>query len=277
MAGKRGTAKKAAKEPAVIRSIKGFNHDLTCQGFQFEPGKTYEHDGEVRVCKSGFHACAVEAHPLLVFRYYAPGTSRYFEVEQSGPFSTDDDVKICSAKITVGVELSISELTKRAIEWVFARAKPMKKASNSGDYGAASNSGTRGAASNSGTRGAASNSGACGAASNSGTRGAASNSGDCGAASNSGTRGAASNSGDYGAASNSGYYGAASNSGTRGAAFSHAYGSRVMCEGDSQALYITEFANDGSIKSVACGITGRDGVKAGVWYVCKGGKLVEAA
>jgi hypothetical protein len=149
-------------------------------------------------------------------------------------------------------------------------------ASNSGYYGAASNSGYYGAASNSGYYGAASNSGVYGAASNSGTRGAASNSGVYGAASNSGTRGAASNSGDYGAASNSGDYGAASNSGNGGAAFSHAYNSKVLCEGDGQALCITEFADDGSIASVACGVTGRDGIKAGIWYVCKGGKLVPA-
>jgi hypothetical protein len=259
-------AKPKAKAEKPIASIKGFNHDLTCQGFRFEPGKTFEHKGAVQVCRSGFHACTTDAHPLSVFGYYAPGTSRYFEVTQDGPFSTNDDVKICSAKITIGVELSISELTRRAIEWVFARTKPAESSSNSGDYGAASNSGYRGAASNSGYRGAASNSGDYGAASNSGTRGAASNSGDYGAASNSGYRGAASNSGDYGAASNSGDY---------GAAFSHAPASKVMCEGDGQALYITEFADDGSIKSAACGITGRDGIKAGTWYICTDGNLVE--
>jgi hypothetical protein len=106
-----------------------------------------------------------------------------------------------------------------------------------------------------------------GAASNSGTRGAASNSGDYGAASNSGYGGAASNSGDYGAASNSGDY---------GAAMSHAHYGKVMCEGDGQALYCTEFSNDGSIKSVACGITGREGIVAGTWYVCRDGRLVAA-
>jgi hypothetical protein len=89
--------------------------------------------------------------------------------------------------------------------------------------------------------------------------------------------GAASNSGSRGAASNSGYRGAASNSGEGGAAMSHAYAGKVMCEGEGQALYCSEFDDDFNLISNACGITGRDGIKAGVWYTCKDGKLVEAA
>jgi hypothetical protein len=286
--------KKAVADEPTIPAIKGFNRDLTCRGFKFDPGQTYEVSGKVEACSNGFHSCPLgdEHSPLSVFEYYAPGISRYFEVEASGDTDRQGN-KIASAKITVGVEIGVGKLVERAIEW-FAARKLAKGTSNSGYSGAASNSGNSGAASNSGNSGAASNSGTRGAASNSGTRGAASNSGNSGAASNSGTRGAASNSGDsgapiysgysgaasnsgnYGAASNSGDSGAASNSGTRGAAFSHAYGSKVMCEGDGQALYNTEFAEDGSIASVACGITGRDGVEAGVWYVCKDGKLVSA-
>ena len=77
-------------------------------------------------------------------------------------------------------------------------------------------------------------------------------------------------------ASNSGYYGAASNSGARGAAMSHAYSGKVMCEGDGQALYCSEFNDKMKLVSIACGITGRDGIRAGTWYYCLDGKLVEA-
>jgi hypothetical protein len=351
----RKAAARKADAPTIL-AIKGMNHDMTCRSFKFEPGQSYEVSGRIAACENGFHSCPLdgETSPLSVFQYYAPGISRYFEVEASGETDRQGD-KIASAKLTIGVEVGVGELTRRFVDWVIGRAKPNGAASNSGDYGAASNSGDYGAASNSGAQqhyGAASNSGDYGAASNSGARGAASNSGYSGAASNSGDYGAASNSGDSrrgqqqrllaarpataattarpataattarpataattarpataattarpataatrGAASNSGdsrrgqqqrllrrgqqqrrnTRGAASNSGDYGAAFSHAYGGKVMCEDDEQALYCTEFASDGAIVSVACGITGRAGIEAGKWYVCKNGQLAEAA
>jgi hypothetical protein len=279
-AAKKPRARKvAAKAPEpVIQAIKGFKRDLTCRGFQFEIGKEYSVTGKVKPCSNGFHACPIDTvDPLRVFGFYAPGQSRYCVVDQGGEIVPHDDDKAASSTIFIRREISIGEIVERAVKFRLDRAKATGETSNSGMRGAASNSGDCGAASNSGDCGAASNSGDYGAASNSGYGGAASNSGMRGAASNSGDCGAASNSGDYGAASNSGVHGVASNSGIHGAVFSHAPDSKVMCEGDGQALYCTEFATDGSIKSVGCGITGRDGIVAGVWYVCKDGKLAEAS
>ena len=215
-------AKKVAATVETRSGIKGTKLDLTCKGYQFAAGQTFEHKGSVKVCRTGFHACSADAHPLEVFGYYAPGTSRYFDVTQQGPFSTNDDVKICSAKITIGVELSISELTKRAIEWVFARAKKSEGSSATGYQGAASATGYRGAASATGDQGAA------------------------------------------------------SATGTQGAAMACGYDGCVSGK-DGNALFALERDNNWNIVSTASGIVGKGGLRPDTWYVCKGGKLVEAA
>ena len=167
---------KAVEAPMVeeIHSIKGFDLDWKCRDFQFEIGKTYEHEGDVSACKAGFHA--IEGYPLEVFDYYAPGLSRYAEVTQSGAISRHScDSKVASAKITIGVELHIHDLVQRAVKWVFDRAKPEGDGSHAtGWQGAASATGQRGAASATGEQGAASATGERGAASATGTQGAAS-------------------------------------------------------------------------------------------------------
>ena len=207
--------RKTKAEPETrISAIKGMDKDMSCRGHKFETGQTYSVTGPIKACTNGFHSCPVDADisPLAVFEYYAPGVSRYFEVEAHGK-AHRDGTKIASASVTIGVEVGVGVMVDRFIKWVTARAKPTGEVTNSGTHGAASNGGD---------------------------------------------------------------YGAASNSGDSGAAFSHAFNSKVMCEGDGQALYCTEFADDGSIKSVACGITGRDGIEAGVWYFAKDGRLAPA-
>ena len=57
---------------------------------------------------------------------------------------------------------------------------------------------------------------------------------------------------------------------------SHSYGGKAMCEGDGQALYCSEFNARMELVSNACGITGKGKIKAGIWYVCRAGKLVAA-
>ncbi|MGY9985039.1 DUF7666 domain-containing protein, partial [Citrobacter freundii] len=219
-----------------ITTFKGFKQDLTCRGFQFEIGKTFEHEGKVRACSSGFHSCE---YPLDCFSYYPPAESRYAEAVAEGDVSREDggDSKIASASITIKAELSVHQLVTRAIEWIWHRVDrsleqqvmtgyqsaasntgDYSAASNTGDYSAASNTGNRSAASNTGNRSAASNTGDYSAASNTGNRSAASNTGDYSAASNTGYQSAASNTGDYSAASNTGYQSAASNTGDYSAA-----------------------------------------------------------
>ena len=131
----------AAAEPAIV-SIKGFNLDWTCLDFQYAIGASYEHAGEVRACDAGFHAIGPEGHPLEVFGYYAPGTSRYAEVRQSGALSRHgSDGKVASARIAVVAEITMPDLIGRAIKWVMDRAKPEGGSSATGEQGAASATG----------------------------------------------------------------------------------------------------------------------------------------
>ena len=162
----RAAAVVAVASEETIVAFKGFDKDFQCRGFQFEVGKTYEHDGKVEACESGFHACE---HPLHVWQYYKPSASRFARVTLGGKTSRHSgDTKIAAARITIDAEISISDLTAAAVKWVFSRAKwkegSVAKEANegataSGDSGAATASGDYGAATASGYYGAATASG----------------------------------------------------------------------------------------------------------------------
>lgn len=109
-----------------MKAYKGFNADMTCRDFQYKPGGEYEMNGEIKVCKRGFHGCEM---PMDVLQYYPPGTnSRYFEVEQDGEIvKSDDNSKIASSKIKIGAEIGLSGLVDAQIEWVKARATAENK------------------------------------------------------------------------------------------------------------------------------------------------------
>ena len=234
-------------ENEVVKSIKGFDKDLKCRGFQFEVGKTYEADGDIIACKNGFHA--IEGHPLEVFAHYSPGANRYAEVVQSGKIARhSEDSKIASAKITIGVEIHLHDLIQRAVKWVFDRAKPEGTGSSA--------TGWQGAASATGEYGAASATGWQGAASATGRQGAASATGDYGAASATGWQGAASATGEQGAASATGKQGAASATGRQG---------KVM-GADGCALFLVYRNQRGDIMHAWGGIAGRNGIKSMTWY-----------
>ena len=214
----------------VIKSYKGFNKDMTCRGFQYEEGKEYEEE-TADVCHSGFHACE---HPLDCLGYYSPNESVYHEVEQSGEFDRgEDDSKVASTKIKVGVRLDVAGLVKAAIDFTMSRVK--KEARSDEDCGASSATGY------------------CGASSATGDYGASSATGDCGASSATGDYGASSATGDYGASSATGYCGASSATGYCGA--SSATGN---CGASSATGYKgASSANDSESVAVAWGYKGK--------------------
>lgn len=61
-----------------MTGYKGTDKDMKCQGFQFELGKWYEHEGEVNLCHSGFHFCKYPSGP---YSYYSQSDARVFRVE----------------------------------------------------------------------------------------------------------------------------------------------------------------------------------------------------
>ena len=217
-----------------ITTYKGFNQNLTCRGFQFEIGKTFEHKGKVEACYGGFHSCE---YPLDCFSYYPPAESRYAETIATGEASREDggDSNIASSTITIKAEISMHQMVSRAIEWIWSKVDRSLEQTTTGNCSAASNTGKYSAASNTGDYSAASNTGDYSAASNTGHRSAASNTGYRSAASNSGNHSAASNTGGYSAASNTGKYSAASNTGEYSAASNTGYQSAACNTGNFSA------------------------------------------
>lgn len=131
----------------VIKSYKGFDKDFKCKDFQYEVGKEYEIEGEIKCCERGFHACE---SPMEVFDYYDMLNSRFAEVEQSGQIDKKDDnksTKICSSRIKINAELNLADIINIGIEWLkYITSSSKVKADtylndNGGDYSKIGSSG----------------------------------------------------------------------------------------------------------------------------------------
>lgn len=106
-----------------ILSYKGFNKDLQCKDFQYEVGKEYEQEGEIKCCEKGFHACRF---PTDVFLYYPPiNNNRYCTVIQSGDIAENNnatDSKVASSKIYIESEISTEQLIEAGINNILKNA-----------------------------------------------------------------------------------------------------------------------------------------------------------
>lgn len=129
-----------------MKAYKGFNADMTCRGFQYEPGKEYEEPG-ADLCSKGFHACEA---PLDCFGYYVPGSSVYREVDLEDVSEQRDgsDTKRVGKRIKIGAALNVAGICKAQFEYVkahttFENTDPNQAtagdsgAATAGNYGAA--------------------------------------------------------------------------------------------------------------------------------------------
>lgn len=106
-----------------MKAYKGLhkNEDgtLSCQGFVYEPGKTYKFDGDIKLCVSGFHAC----HELWQTWYFYPnnGNNEFWEVECGGDVIEGDngEGKFVCSEIKLVRKCDIGGVEKFGVVGVF--------------------------------------------------------------------------------------------------------------------------------------------------------------
>ena len=121
-----------------MKAYKGFNNDMTCRGFQYKEGETYETD-KASLCKSGFHACEA---PIDCLRYYEPAKSVYHEVDlDATDEKSNEDSKRVGRRIKIGARIDIVGMIKAQFEYVKENCTNNKmggnrSALNGGDWSA---------------------------------------------------------------------------------------------------------------------------------------------
>src|SRR5574341_122516 len=145
----------APASPATITCFKGFDANWRCRGFQYEVGKTYYHDGPVKLCSSGFHACEA---PLDCLNYYSIIDGNFAEVELGGVSDErESDTKCVGSSLRVNTKLSVAGLVNAQIDWCKKFAD--EKSISSGSYSRAASSGSYSTAASSGHASTAASSG----------------------------------------------------------------------------------------------------------------------
>ena len=281
----------------TITSYKGFNSDLTCRGFQYEVGKEYEIDGDIKCCERGFHACE---SPLEVLDHYflddKAGMKRFAEVEQSGKMDRDLDgsTKVASSKIRIKAELKFADLIKVGIDWLIDKTRPVpgKKCRNNDggeDYAKIGSSGDSAKIGSSGYYaqiGSSGNSAQIGSSGDSAKIGSSGNSAQIGS---SGDYAKIGSSGDYAKIGSSGYSAKIGSSGDYAQIDSTGEDTVVCCAGHGSMIkakkgsWITlaEWRFDKKkqrsvplmVKTVQ--IDG-EAYKEDTWYIMRNGEIVEA-
>ena len=245
-----------------MKLYKGFTKDLKCRDFQYEIGKEY-HEETADLCRAGFHACE---NPIDTLRYYAPGSSRYCEVElDEVSDQRDGDTKRAAKKIKIGAEIGLKGVIDAGVKFIFEKCEDATEERASGVSGNAAASGESGNAAASGVSGNAAASGVSGNAAASGVSGNAAASGWSGNAAASGVRGCAVSSGKYGSAEASGKQ-----------CIAVAFGEQGRARGKiGNWIVVAEYGSDGEIIEPKIAVVDGENIKQDTWYTVKNGEFVE--
>ena len=239
-----------------IIAYKGFDMNMKCRDFQFEIGKSYTHDGDVKKCKSGFHSCE---NPLDIFDYYEPATSRFAHVEISGAIDreTDGDTKCASSNLHIVAEIGIPEIVTNAIKWITTKCDPAKTRHATGDQSASSATGDQSASSATGYHSASSATGDQSASSATGYRSASSATG---------YQSASSATGDHSASSATGYQSASSATGKNSVAMNIGISGKAMA-GKNGAIVLCNHDKNFNIRHIRASKVGENGILPDTFYV----------
>ncbi len=71
----------------IVKGYKATDKNIKCRDYQFVVGQWHEHDGEVELCKSGFHFCPQPSGPWC---YYSEEGTRIWEVEAEGVIQNNE-------------------------------------------------------------------------------------------------------------------------------------------------------------------------------------------
>ena len=267
----------------VITSYKGFDKDMKCRGFQYEVGKEYEIDGEIKCCNRGFHACK---SPMEVWDYYDMLDSRYAEVEQSGKIDAEENsTKVCSSRIKIKAELKLADIINIGVEWLKDITSPSKVKTD----GALNDNGDR--RKQIGSSGDYAKIGSSGDSAQIGSSGYSAkigSSGDSAQIGSSGYSAKIGSSGDYAQIGSSGDYAKIGSSGYSAKIGSTGEDSVIMCAGNSSIAkakvgsWITlaewKWSDEKKRDVPVCVKTeyvDGDNIKADTWYQLKNRKFVE--
>ena len=243
-----------------MKAYKGFTKDMKCRGFQFEEGKTYEED-TASLCKSGFPACE---NPLDVFSYYGPADSVYHEVElEDVAPRREEDSKVCAKRITVGAKLSIKDMIKASVLFVFEKAKEANKTT-----GACAHAATTG------TRAHAATTGDYAHAATTGTRAHAATTGACAHAATTGACAHAATTGNYAHAVTTGDYAHAATTGKNSISVSLGIDGKAKASAGSW-IVCAEYDNDLNLIAVRSEKVDGKIIKPDTWYSLKNGAFEE--
>ena len=123
----------------IITGYKATDKGLKCRGYQYDVGKTYTAEGEISLCRNGFHFCE---NPFDVLDYYSLCDSEFVTVEAMGKSETDGK-KTVAQELTITANIELPGWIKASFDflWKKCTVDPVEKSSGrysqlaaSGDY-----------------------------------------------------------------------------------------------------------------------------------------------